>query len=240
MKDFERFIIWINSEGEIPQEYGKLHILFSIGVIALAILLSVRFRNAGDKTFRTLIGVMFAVMLLGEVGKQVFSNMSVVEGEIKYTYNWSNLPFQLCSTPIYVMPFLSFMPNSRIRDFAASYIMTVGLTGGIAVYLVPKTVFSAKTFLNIQTMIHHGIQVVAGVFTAVYYRRRINCRFYFDGLAVFAILFLIANLLNTVGYDMLLANGILAEGDEFNMFYISPHTEQSIPVFSDVFELQYS
>ena len=234
MKVVEKFITWINTEGDIPSAFGILHILFTLSVIAVSILLFLKFRDADDRTFRIIIGVVFGVMLFGELIKQIFMNMSIEDGRVIYTYNWSQIPFQLCSTPLYVLPFLSFLPDSRLRDFAASYTMTVGLIGGIAVYLTPKTVFSTRIFTNLHTMIHHGIQIISGVYTAIYYRRRINRRFYTDGICVFALMFIIANLLNTVGYDILVANGLIMEGDSFNMFYVSPRADQDTPVLSDL------
>lgn len=234
MKVMEKFITWINTEGDIPSAFGILHILFTLSVIAVSILLFLKFRDADDRTFRIIIGVVFGVMLFGELIKQIFMNMSIEDGRVIYTYNWSQIPFQLCSTPLYVLPFLSFLPDSRLRDFAASYTMTVGLIGGIAVYLTPKTVFSTRIFTNLHTMIHHGIQIISGVYTAIYYRRRINRRFYTDGICVFALMFIIANLLNTVGYDILVANGLIMEGDSFNMFYVSPRADQATPVLSDL------
>ena len=234
MKVIENIIKWINAEMEGPSSGGNLHILFTIGVVVVSALMVMKLRDADDGTFRILIGVMFGVMLVLEIIKQVFTNMSVVDGEITFSYSWGQLPFQLCSTPLYVLPFLSFLPDCRLRDFAAAYTMTVSLIGGIAVYLTPKTVITARIFSNIQTLIHHGIQIVSGVYTAAYYRRRISRRFYFDGICVFAIMFAIANLLNTIGYDLLVANGLMAEGDCFNMFYISPRQDQPTPVLSDL------
>ena len=233
MEILEKIVTWINTEGEEPAAFGSLHVLFILSVIAFSLILFLRFRDTDDRTFRILIGVMFGVMLLGEILKQTLMNISVEEGKIIYAYNWTDFPFLLCSKPLYVLPYLSFLPDSRLRDFAASYMMTVGLIGGIAVYLTPKTVFGSRVFLNFQTMIHHGIQIIAGVYTAIYYRRRLNRRFYFDGMSVFAVMFVIANLLNTVGYDILLANGLIYEGEAFNMFYISPRADQSVPVLSD-------
>ena len=234
MNALERVVTWINTEGEAPQTFGGLHILFTLLVIALCILLFWKLRDTSDRTYRILIGVMFGVMFFGELTKQVLANFSITDGRLIYTYSWGQFPFQLCSTPLYVLPFLSFLPDCRIRDFAAAYTMTVGLIGDIAVYLTPKTVFGTRLFFNIHTMIHHGLQIVSGVYTAIYYRHRINRRFYFDGICVFAILFVIANLLNTVGYDLLVASGLMSEGADFNMFYISPRAEQTVPVLSDL------
>ena len=217
-------------EMEKPKAYGPFHLTFMLVGFAVCILLAWWLRHLGEKGNRRLLIGMGAFLILTEVYKQLFYYFHIGGG----SYQWWIFPFQLCSTPLYVLPFLSFLPDCRIRDFAAAYTMTVGLIGGIAVYLTPKTVFGTRLFFNIHTMIHHGLQIVSGVYTAIYYRHRINRRFYFDGICVFAILFVIANLLNTVGYDLLVASGLMSEGADFNMFYISPRAEQTVPVLSDL------
>jgi hypothetical protein len=112
--------------------------------------------------------------------------------------------------------------------------MTFALLGGIAVYLVPKTVFVTKAAINVQTMLHHGIQIFTGVYTASYYRRRINRKFFLSGFLLFALFFAVANLLNTVGYDLLVSAGLMESGESFNMFYIGPRPEQTLPIFEEL------
>lgn len=234
MKLIERFLELINIEMEEPTVFGFFH-LFCVLLVALSCFaLFLRFRDSTDRTFRILIAVMAGTMILGEVIKQTFYQMSVADGTLTFDYSWADFPFQLCSTPLYVLPWLSILPDCRLRDLAASYTMTFGLIGGVMVYLTPKTVFGTVVFGNFQTMIHHGLQIVTGVYTAFYYRRRINYRFFFSGVAVFAVMLTVANLINTVGYDILLANGMIAEGDTLNMFYISPRADQTVPVASDL------
>ena len=111
--------------------------------------------------------------------------------------------------------------------------MTFALLGGISVYLVPNTVLTVRMVQNVQSMLHHGIQIITGVYTAAYYRRRLNRRFFLSGFCLFTLLFAVANLLNTVGYDFLLSRGFIEEGDSFNMFYISPRADQKMPMFED-------
>jgi hypothetical protein len=115
--------------------------------------------------------------------------------------------------------------------------MTFGLIGGVAVYLVPKTVFTFRAAINVQTMVHHGIQIVTGVFTALYYKKRITHRFFFGGVALFGVFFAIANVLNTVGYDFFVRMGWMADGAAFNMFYISPYVNNDLPVLSTIYPL---
>ena len=234
MRFSEMLFELMSIEVEELAAFGGLHFIFLLLVTGLSLLLIIHLSDATDKAFRIVIAVGFSVMLALEVLKQLALSVILVDGSITYDYNWDIFPFQLCSTPLYVLPMLAFLPNGHLRDAAASYIMTFALIGGVSVYLVPKTVFQTKAALNIQSMIHHGLQIVLGTFTAAYYRRRINRRFLLGGIGLFTVLYTIANLLNTIGYDMLVSFGLLIEGESFNMFYVSPRADQSIPVFEDI------
>ena len=225
-----KLVVMINTECEIPTALGTFHIVFLLLVICACVLLVAFFKESSDRVYRIIVGSAFLLMLVMEIFKQIIAPMSVVDGELVYRYAWSDFPFQLCSTPLYVFPLLVFLSDGRLRDVAAAYTMTFSLIGGIAVYLVPKTVFSVRLALNIQTMVHHGLQIVIGIYTAARYRARINRRFFLDGVGLFAGFYAIANLLNTVGYDFFVARGWMTEGDSFNMFYVSPRADQTIPV----------
>ena len=194
-----------NNTMEEPSAFGGLHLLCLLLVITASVLACVFFRDASDKTFRLIIGVSFAIMLAFEIWKQIAVSTDVVDGVITFSYRWFVFPFQLCSTPLYVLPFLAFLPDSELRDVFAAYTMTFAFVGGIAVFLFPKTVFTTYTALNAQTMVHHGLQITTAAYTASYYRKRLNLRFFLGGACVFTIFFVIANLLNTLGYDYLVA-----------------------------------
>lgn len=226
---------FVNNEGDAPSPFGFLHLLFIFLVVSSSVYLCLKMRDVSDSTFRLIIGGAFLVMLLLEVFKQVFLPMSVTDGVLTYDYIWSAFPFQLCSTPIYILPILAFAPDGKLRDCVASFTMTFALSGGLVTYILPKTILTGRMMINIQTLIHHGLQIITGVYTAAYYRRKIDRRFFLGGVSVFAVVFAIANLLNTLGYKLFVSLGIMSDGEAFNMFYISPRADQTVPIFSDFF-----
>ena len=234
MKLVERLVEIANFTGNEADTLSPIHIVSILVVVALCAILCIYLRDAKPKTFRITVGVMFGIMLVLEIFKQVFRPMSIVDGAIVYEYDWVMFPFQLCSTPLYILPLLSILPDCKVRDFAAAYTGTYALIGGLAVYLKPTTVLTTFIFTNVQTMIHHGLQIVSGVYALAYYRRRINARFFFGGVAVFGVVFAIANLFNTVFHSMMLSIGAMPEDAIFNMFYISPRPDQATPMLSDI------
>lgn len=235
MRVLEKLIAFTKIQGQTPDAYGKLHLACIFAVILLSLLLAVCFRDVRDKRFRLLIGLMFIVMLVGELIKQTVYPLSIVDGAITVDYDFSTFPFQLCSTPLYVLPFLCLLPDGRARDIAAAYTMSYGLLGGLAVYISPGAVFVSNMFLSCHSMLHHGLQILTGVYTAAYYRRRIDRPFILGAIGVFTVVFGIANLLNTVVHDILIAKEILPYGDAFNMFYISPRPEQRPMMLADLY-----
>ena len=224
----------VTFETNPPEAFGGFHLLWIVVIFCISALAVLFLRDAQDEHFRLVVAVSFLIMLTLEVFKELALSLKIVDGEIIFDYLWNDFPFQLCSTPLYVLPLLALLPDSHLRDVFASYTMTFALLGGIVVYLVPKTVFVSKAAINVQTMLHHGIQIFTGVYTASYYRRRINRKFFLSGFLLFALFFAVANLLNTVGYDLLVSAGLMNSGESFNMFYISPRPEQTLPIFEEL------
>ena len=233
MELVEKLIEYVNITVEEPLPFGPTHIKSIVSVAVLTLLLCFGFHSVRDFGYRLLMGIMSIVMIGGELIKMVIPYLALVDGEYVYNFNWQTIPFQLCSTPIYVLPFLFLLPNGKLRDIFAAYAMTFSLIGGIAVYATPQTVFGVGKFANVHTMVHHGIQIVAGIYTAVYYRSRITKRFFIKGVALFAIFVAAATVMNTIGYDHMVEYGKIVEGAEFNMFYISPRADQSVPMHND-------
>ena len=237
MKLLEGLVYISNIEMEEPTAFGGFHLFSILLVVFLGTLLALGHKDSGEGTFRRVIGAMFFVMLGFEIVKQTVLCMSVEEGRIVYEYNWTEFPFQLCSTPLYVLPLLAFLPDGWLRDMAAAYTMSYAFIGGLATYIVPSTIFTTSVLRNIQTVVHHGIQIVSGVYTASHFRRRMGRRFFLSGVALFSALYLVANLLNTVGYKLLVSLGAFEEGYIFNMFFVSPRADQSTPAFNEIFDL---
>ena len=221
---------------EEPSSGGAFHLMWCGITLAFTLVLCIALANAADKKIRITIFSLWVVMLAFEIYKQVFFSADMVDGNLVLSYNWSYFPFQLCSTPLYVLPFLALLRDGPLRDFAASYTMTYALIGGIAVYAFPKTVFVNFLIGNIHTMMHHSIQITTSALTAVWYRKRLNKNFFAKGFAVFAVMFTIAMILNTVVRDCLIASGIITETTLFNMFFINPNMENSILVFTEFFD----
>lgn len=230
MSGFERFVQRISHIMEVPPSYGIFHLISVIVAIALTTILCLFLKNASSKTFRIISLFAWLVMVILEVAKQLVLAYSFEGGTVTASYSWTDFPYQLCSTPIYLLPFVIFMKDGKVRDSIMSFISTFALFGGLVVFVYPNDVFVENTIVNLQTMIHHGLQIVLGIYFMVYNRKKLNAKYFLRGIIVFAIMTAIAIILNLVVYHFITK-------DIFNMFFISPYFPQHLPVLSTVSQM---
>ena len=235
MTDFEIFLYKALSENiEKPSLYGTFHIIAILLTVALTVCIALLFRKASDIDMRTLVFFAWFIMIFFEVGKQLLFSMRM-EGEIvAWTYNWYHFPFQFCSTPFYTLPFVFLLKDCKFRRAIMAYIATFSLFAGFIVMVLPTSVFSTYVFIDVQTMVHHGMQVVLGVGMAVYNRRRLNLPFFASGLITFAGFSAVAMALNVLMPKYLAEKGIETV---VNMFFISPYYNNDIPVLSTLYPM---
>lgn len=233
MTAFEKFIHSFEGLMTRPTNYGWFHLMFIGIVVVTTVLLCIVFKNCSDKTFRRIMLICWLVMAVLEVYKQVVFTFECDDAGVgAWDYQWYAFPYQLCSTPLYVLPFIAFLRDNSLREAFASYMSFFSLFGGLAVFFYPNDVFVETIGINIQTMVHHGLQIALGIFCTVYYRKRYSIKHYLKSIPVFAGLTAVAIVLNEVVYAVFTANGI---DETFNMFYISRHFDCTLPILSDVY-----
>ena len=77
-------------------------------------------------------------------------------------------------------------------------------------------------------MVHHGSQIIIGIYAAVYYKDKINVKTFLYSLPVFSVMVLIALILNLIMHSV--------TTETFNMFFISPYFECTLPILCIVRE----
>ena len=230
MNWFEKFLLGLKGTMERPTNYGWFHLMFFAIVIASTILICIYGRNAKSKNFKIVVAVLWGGVLLLEIYKQLIFSISEVDGQAVWDYQWYAFPYQLCSTPLFLLPFVAFMKDGKIRDSIMSFLSTFAMFGGLVVFLYPNDVFVQTIGINIQTMIHHGLQIVLGIYFMVYNRKKLNWMYFVKGIIVFAVMVGIAQLLNIIVYHAVTK----ANGETFNMFYISPYYPCTLALLGDL------
>lgn len=220
-------ILFLDAKMKEPQLYGWFHIL-SLGITFLTtFFLCHSIKNPTEKTVRRILFIVSLVVILFEIYKQFNFSFSYNEGKIIFDYQWYAFPFQFCSTPMYVCLLASLIKNERIHNSLCAYLATFSLFAGTAVMFYPSTVFIETIGINIQTMICHGSMIAVGIF--LYYSGYVKTenKTILKAIPVFSVAVFLAAIMNEIAYIV----GIL-KNEDFNMFFISPHSEPSLPVFS--------
>ena len=221
----------LTAELGVPKTFGVYHFICVAAVIALTVFVCKRFKDCSEKTVNRIAAIVWIVIVTLEVYKQIVFSLYLTDGRFSWDYSWYAFPFQFCSSPLYILPFIAFCKNARLREFCIAYMMTFSLFAGIAVFCYPNDVFTDMAGINLQTMVHHGSQILMGVFLGVRYRDKLNLKFFRGGAIVFVAMVFVAMLLNIVAYHAFGAFGI---DETFNMFFISPYFDCTLPLLSIV------
>lgn len=217
---------------ERPTMYGWFHLMW-FGIVLLAIVvLCLVVRVPRRQTNNRVVLVCGVLMLLFEIYKQiVFTHSS----DGTWEYQWYAFPFTFCSLPMYTMLLAAILRKGKVHDALLAFLATYGLLGGLCVYLFPSTVFIETIGINIQTMVHHGCQIVVGVFLLT--RGNVSNKFkktLLPAALVFAALVLLATALNEIMFYCNPAIGHGAGQQTFNMMEMSRHFDCTLPVFSNI------
>lgn len=209
-----------------PKMYGLFHLL-CLFLTGMFIELFLK-REVGEKQVRIILG-MSSVLVIGlEIYKQLYYSIDFQNG-ITFHYRWNIFPWQFCSTPMYIGLLGAMMKNRNMHYRLCCYLSTYALMAGICVMLYPSSVFTENVIINIQTMVNHGTMVVIGMYLLLSGYVRCEKETLVEALKVFIICLMIAIILNECAYGI----GIV-EQFPFNMFYISPYVEGSLPVFGQI------
>ena len=228
MNFFERILYALSAKMPEPSHYGWFHLLFFAIVIGLTIFICIKFKNTSEKTFRKIILIGWIVMFVFEIYKQLILSVNFAEDAATWSYKWYAFPYQLCSTPLYLLPFVAFLKEGKVRDAVVSFIATFALFGGIVTFIIPNDIFYPTIGLSIQTMVHHGLQIILGIFCIVYYRKKWNFKLLLKGNIVFVIMTAIALTLDLSLKSLASKN--------FNMFYLSPYVNCPLPIFNVIYK----
>lgn len=220
---------------EMMKPYGIFHIISLIVMVTLAILLCVFARKIQEKNLNKFLMITWIVLVALEVYKQfVFSYGFDSDGNIHWHYSWYAFPYQFCATALTFLPFIFWNKASNkvstfIREGCIAFACTFNFFAGVAVMLAPGDVFTTyNAGICVHTMIHHGMQMVLGVYLFVYYRKQLKLTSYLKALPIFGFFLINAMLLNIIVPKI---NG----GETFNMFFISPYFDCTLPVLCDIY-----
>ncbi|MGM9642581.1 MAG: hypothetical protein ACI3XI_05160, partial [Eubacteriales bacterium] len=111
MNIIEKIVTAVAIPMTAPKAYGTFHILLMIFGLTIAIGLAWLFRNFDDKKNKILLLTVSGVLIASEIFKQFFCTYALFDG----VYHFHELPFHMCSVPMYICPIAVFCKNERVR-----------------------------------------------------------------------------------------------------------------------------
>lgn len=224
-----KIILIMQAEMETPQMYGWFHLSFFALSFIAAFLLCRYHKNADERFVRRLLLITSLTVVALELYKQLCFSLSFSNGVVSYDYQWYAFPFQFCSTPMFAGLMAALIPNKKIHNSLSAYLSTYSVFAGLCVMIYPPQVFVSTIGINVQSMICHGAMITIGIY--LLYTGYVKCehKTILSALTAFVSFIATAIIMNEIAYY----SGLL-ERETFNMFFISPHCEPSLPVYSAV------
>lgn len=198
--------------------YSIQHLLLCLGLIAVAAVLVFFMKKAKKTTVITTIGIVLAV---NEVTKQVFMQ------QIYTSYSWSDVPFQLCSIPMYLC--LAYPFAKKFRIVIENFLRSFGLLGAIVAFAMPYDVFAKYIVLSIQSIVWHEILLVVGLYciAAAPKDKKLKANDIGNNALLYLALALVAIVINAA-----LAN---VSSGTANMFFLGPSKPYTV-ILDDIYE----
>ncbi len=212
-----------------PEMYGWFHILWLFLTAVATVLLCWLFKEGTEKQAKRIVFITALIVIVMEIYKQINYTFTISDGTINADYQWYIFPFQFCSMPMFIGFLAGLLKKCKVRDSLYAFLATYAVFAGTSVMLYPSTVFIKTIGVNIQTMFCHGSMIVVGVYLLYTGCVKVKFSTILKAMPVFAIAVVTAAILNEIAN----ACGI-NETETFNMFFISPYCDPSLPVYSMV------
>ena len=223
---WQSVLCFLDSSMETPTSFGWFHLMwFAISFLAL-IPLCLFPKNPSKDHVRRVVLITALVVTALEIYKQINYSFSYSDG-ITYDYQWYAFPFQFCSTPMYVGLLAGLTKKGKFHECLCAYLATFALFAGLCVMFYPNDVFISTIGINIQTMICHGSMITIGIYLFASGYVKLEFKTILKAIPVFAAAVGIAAVMNEIAH----LTGLL-ERETFNMFFISPYCDPSLPVYS--------
>ena len=225
MELWNQLLQFMDTQMETPLPYGPFHLIWLAITVGLSVWAAFGAKKHTERQVSNVLLVTAIAVMLLEVYKQI--NYTFGDGSGEPEYQWYAFPWQFCSTPMYVGLLAGLIRKGRVYESLCAYLATFGLFAGAAVMVYPVTVFIGTVGINLQTMICHGSMIVIGVYLLASGQVKLEHKSILRALPVFAVMVGAAVVMNEVAYR----TGLL-QTHTFNMFFISPYCEPSLPVYS--------
>lgn len=228
MEFIKDLILFLDTDMTTPESFGWFHLLWFAAAILGGILLYRCVKPGNDKQVRTVLIVLSAIAIFSEIYKQFNYTFSVTEeGLIQADYQWYAFPLQFCCMPMFIGLAAGLIKNKRIHDALCAFLATYSLFAGLCVMCYPVQVFVPTIGINIETMYCHGSMITLAIYLLYTEHVKAESKTLWKAVPVFCSCLGLAVVLNEIAHYT-----DFTGGETFNMFFVSPHEDPSLPVYS--------
>jgi len=229
MNVFEIVLYNLSGKAEMPTPFGLFHIICLFITFLFTVFLCIRFKEASYKTEKLILIIIWGILVVLEIYKQLVYSAHFSESQVVWRYKWDSFPFQFCSSPLYLLPLAALPKKESFRDIMRMFFATYSLFGGLVVMVYPEQVFSSFIGISIQSMVHHGAMVAIGVYLGgrLVRENKMTIKRFAQASLVFIAMLTIAMALNI--------SAPLFTDQVFNMFYISPYFPTTLAILDKIY-----
>ena len=217
----DEFLHFLQGEMPEPGVFSWFHLIVLIPIIALAIFIPFKFKNCSEKVYKNILLFSWISLLVLEVLKQLIRSFHY--GSPSYwEYSYRDFPFALCSMIYYFIPIILFVDKEKhpkIVDTAIGYMSFITFMAGLIVVFYSEMATTTLIYINVQTFIHHGSQVILGIFIYVWNRKSVTIKTYYRSMIAFLVTVIIAIGFNLIFYP-----------NPCDMFFINPTRITRLPI----------
>lgn len=227
MKEFFYFLNSITMPE--PRIWSAFHIACFLITVCLTVMFALDKKRGARISPRTVFGVYGFGALALEIIKQLMWAVAETEEGLCWSYSWYSAPFQYCTMPLYLSLILFFSGNEKLNGYLLCFLGFYAVLSMTGVMFYPGDVFTEHVLINVHTMYLHGGGLAVALFVLIRGLVPFTLKSVLKGYGVFLVCAAAALALD-IGVEL---SGI-NEGKTFNMFYISPYYESTLPVFSSL------
>ena len=155
----EAFFRWTAWEVKGLKPYDAFHIAFFVFAIIVISRLTDRLKNCSEETSNRVLFGSGVFLFVFEIYKQLFYYYVMSPDQ----YDWSILPFQICSTPMYLLLLLPLVKGRAFERVIYNYTYVFGTFGGLATYLQPSGMIHDHIMLTLHSFIWHLVLMFVGI-----------------------------------------------------------------------------
>lgn len=211
-----------------PAYYGPLHfaaIAIMLAFLAIGIAFGIKAKGKGKEKDKLLTVLGFVFIAL-EAFKIIFRVAVNEDADLRL------ISFQICSIPMYLLPFIYFMKKGKLKQAFIGYVSFQSFTSAFFYFVKPAAVIGTKYIaISFHSIIWHSLMVASGVYAMIAYGLLTK-----DGFKTFIYSYVLWVFTALIAIVLNLILHAAVPGTLVDLFYISVDSTFKFPMLSILFK----